>query len=161
MRASSWASTTTRRARSVNRSNMGIAPWTSRVGQTCDPHDCPTLLPAYVFRRNRVFALSEQTGVRGWAVPSGAGPQSGADSPGECAPSVRGDVRLADLRGDATTIGHVEAVVAGPGPDVRGARSARPARTSPAAARGLAGVADVRRECVAQLRGILLAQVDF
>src|SRR4051794_28694837 len=65
MRASSWASTTTRRARSVNRSNMGIAPWTLRAVQTCSPHDGTTLRPAYVFRGNAAFALSEQTAPAG------------------------------------------------------------------------------------------------
>src|SRR6478672_11332383 len=59
MRASSWASTTTRRARSVNRSNMGIAPRNLRAPQTCSPHVGTTRLPAYVFRGNAAFALSE------------------------------------------------------------------------------------------------------
>src|SRR5687768_1772001 len=108
MRASSWASTTTRRARSVNRSNMGIAPWTSRVGRTHAPHVGPTLSPPYVFRRNSVFALSEQT-----ACP--VVPKPGAKLARRATArvrSVRRRVGVADLGGDPATIGDVEAVLA-------------------------------------------------
>src|SRR4051795_7364756 len=110
MRASSWASTTTRRARSVNRSNMRIAPWTLRAPQTCSPHDRTTLLPAYVFRGNDAFAVSEHgTGSDPEAVGSRPGLHQ-AVLVGEhdrldpvAEPELAqhlGDVRLHRLRGD-------------------------------------------------------------
>src|SRR4051812_24313663 len=48
MRASSWASTTTRRARSVNRSNMRVSSKALVGSLTTTPN------PAYAFRRDRL-----------------------------------------------------------------------------------------------------------
>src|SRR4051794_9865041 len=110
MRASSWASTTTRRARSVNRSNMRIAPWTLRAPQTCSPHDRTTLLPAYVFRGNDAFAVSEHgTAQRPQGAGSGPGLHQavlvGEDHRLDPVPEPElaqhlGDVRLHRLCGD-------------------------------------------------------------
>src|SRR4051794_9763317 len=84
-----------------------------------------------------------------------ASPARGTDA------SVGGEIRLADLRGDTASVGHLEAVVAGPGADVGGARSgagARPPATPPG---GPARGADGRRKGVAQLAGVLGVEVDL
>src|SRR6187402_734970 len=93
MRASSWASTTTRRARSVNRSNMRISS-KAPVGSFGT-----TPQPAYAFppRTHPASAISEQ----GWG---------GA--------SVRGFEGLADRGRDAAALGDLVAVGAGPVADL-------------------------------------------
>src|SRR3954453_14141956 len=84
-----------------------------------------------------------------------ASPARGSDD------SVCGEIRLADLRGDTASVGHLEAVVAGPGPDVGGARSGAGACPPAPPSGGPARVADVRRESVAQLAGVLGVEVDL
>src|SRR4249919_2393254 len=116
MRASSWASTTTRRARSVNRSNMPIAPlrgwWGTRQHKTGD-------------------ARSGATSVTGsnWSpslrVP---GPDRAPSAHSERAGShrrlrtvlMRGLERLAHVGRDPAAVGHLVAVGPGPVADLAG-----------------------------------------
>src|SRR6188472_2655583 len=99
MRASSWASTTTRRARSVNRSNMGHSPrkvlWCDSGARTALPRVVQLRFPPYVFPgRDRDPSPTANTALGGCEEAQ----------PGRCA-SVSGGVRLADLAGDPATLG--------------------------------------------------------
>src|SRR6478735_6511653 len=125
MRASSWASTTTRRARSVNRSNMRISPesiwWGYGYSNPTDSLRVPRSPP-----NQSESAHSEQ-------------PRTGPDRCGAArAASVGGVVRRTHVRGDPTAVRHVEAVVARPVADLPGAGAGVPSG-------GLAGTGTARR----------------
>src|SRR6188768_1295491 len=100
MRASSWASTTTRRARSVNRSNVGHSPrkvlWCDSGARTALPRVVQLRFPPYVFPgRDRDPSPTANTALGGREEGAGG--------------SVRGGVRLADLAGDPAALGDLEA----------------------------------------------------
>src|SRR6478609_8032175 len=110
MRASSWASTTTRRARSVNRSNMRISPesiwWGYEYSNPTDSLRVPRSAP-----NQSESADSEQ-------------PRTGTDRCGAARrASVGGVVRRAHVGGDPTPVGHVVAVAARPVADLLRARA--------------------------------------
>src|SRR6476620_995723 len=157
MRASSWASTTTRRARSVNRSNMGVSPrkvlWCDRGAHTALPRVVQLRFPPYVFPgRDRQPSPTANNAAR--RARGGAG--------GAQCPSVSGGVCIANLAGDPSALGDLEAVGLRPLADLAGRRARRAGsrRRATSAARP-AGVADVGCERLAKGIGVLGVQVDF
>src|SRR3954449_10468959 len=104
MRASSWASTTTRRARSVNRSNMRIAPEAFRGLR-------PLVLEGRYGRTNPGDSLR---------VPLSRPRYSAESEQRSRSSSVRLVEGLAHLGRDASPVGDVVAVGAGPVADLLG-----------------------------------------
>src|SRR6188472_3067343 len=112
MRASSWASTTTRRARSVNRSNMGHSPrkvlWCDSGARTALPRVVQLRFPPYVFPgRDRDPSPTANTTAD---APDEVGTGALAGLLRGAGGSVRGGVGLADLAGDPAALGDLEAV---------------------------------------------------
>src|SRR5688572_23802410 len=162
MRASSWASTTTRRARSVNRSNMRLAPENFGAAPPGSTERDMRTNPTNSLRvpgSGRSTLCSERT-----RPPSRPADPGGAGDLSE--PSVGRVEGGADLGGDATAVGDLEAVGAGPVTDLAGTRALAGGCGGPTAVAAgrradLAGVAHEGRQRVAQLRGVLLVEVDF
>src|SRR3954454_4950815 len=122
MRASSCASTTTRRARSVNGSNMS-----SLLPQRPLALPAPkgVVLSTLVRGRDRGGRTDNPLRPTWVQPPAPGGCSRFAASERACREtSVSRVVRLADLGGDPAAFGHVPAVLAGPGPDLRGLRTA-------------------------------------
>src|SRR4051794_12427711 len=125
------------------------------------PKPAATQYDAGIGRSLRVQRLSMAESVLAPVTPPPPPRERSWPSPGRGKPSVRGGVGVTDLGGDPAAVGHVEAVVTRPGPDVRRAGSAGGTASAATAARGPTGVADVRRDGVAQLGCVLRAQVDL
>src|SRR5690625_588656 len=161
MRASSCASTTTRRALSVNLSNITSPLARPEAGQRAPTiGGLSSMLDANVVGSRTCpglhgFNALRARGCSGLGVRSQRTPGFGA--------SVRRGVRLPDLGGHPATIGDLPAV--GLGPLANGRRVGRaatgalapgaPPSTDPAC------LGDVLREAVAQCPGILGREVDL
>src|SRR3954452_18496270 len=104
------------------------------------PKPAATQYDAGIGRSLRVQRLSMAESLLAPVIAPPPPPERSRPSPGRGNPSVRCGVGVADLGGDPAAVGHVEAVVPRPGPDVRRAGSAGGATGAATAAGGPAGV---------------------